>query len=81
MVRRRVKGAACDDVDGEAAGALVEHVLGGGCSGLFVLGGCGEGRGSPPRSATASCAAWAMPVPPHLSSRQTTRAEPQLPPW
>ena len=31
------------DVDGEATGALAEHVLGGGCSGLFVLGGCGEG--------------------------------------
>jgi len=31
------------EVDGEATGALVEHVLGGGCTGLFVLGGCGEG--------------------------------------
>ena len=31
------------DVDGPATGALVEHVLGGGCTGLFVLGGCGEG--------------------------------------
>ena len=31
------------DVDGRAMGALVEHVLGGGCTGLFVLGGCGEG--------------------------------------
>src|SRR5574342_393011 len=29
--------------DGAAALALVEHVLAGGCSGLFVLGGCGEG--------------------------------------
>lgn len=29
--------------DGAAALALVDHVLAGGCSGLFVLGGCGEG--------------------------------------
>jgi 4-hydroxy-tetrahydrodipicolinate synthase len=29
--------------DAGAIGALVEHVLAGGCSGLFVLGGCGEG--------------------------------------
>jgi 4-hydroxy-tetrahydrodipicolinate synthase len=44
------------DVDGEATGALVEHVLGGGCSGLFVLGGCGEGAWRPasPRSSTIS---------------------------
>ena len=31
------------DVDGGATVGLVEHVLGGGCTGLFVLGGCGEG--------------------------------------
>lgn len=31
------------DPDGPAIVALVEHVLTGGCSGLFVLGGCGEG--------------------------------------
>jgi len=30
-------------VDAGALAALVEHVLAGGCSGLFVLGGCGEG--------------------------------------
>ncbi|HEX7547447.1 MAG TPA: dihydrodipicolinate synthase family protein, partial [Candidatus Methylomirabilis sp.] len=29
--------------DGDALKALVEHILDGGCSGLFVLGGCGEG--------------------------------------
>jgi 4-hydroxy-tetrahydrodipicolinate synthase len=33
---------ACE-VDENAIGALVEHLLGGGSSGLFVLGGCGEG--------------------------------------
>ncbi len=31
------------DPDEAAIGTLVEHILGGGCSGLFVLGGCGEG--------------------------------------
>ena len=31
------------DPDGPAIGGLVEHILGGGCSGLFILGGCGEG--------------------------------------
>ena len=31
------------DPDVAAIDLLVEHVLGGGCSGLFVLGGCGEG--------------------------------------
>lgn len=31
------------DADKAAIGLLVEHVLAGGCSGLFVLGGCGEG--------------------------------------
>jgi 4-hydroxy-tetrahydrodipicolinate synthase len=30
-------------VDGKALAATVNHILGGGCSGLFVLGGCGEG--------------------------------------
>ena len=29
--------------DGDAITALVGHILDGGCSGLFVLGGCGEG--------------------------------------
>ncbi len=31
------------DPDEAATGRLVEHVLAGGCTGLFVLGGCGEG--------------------------------------
>jgi len=31
------------DPDGPAIVTLVEHILGGGCTGLFVLGGCGEG--------------------------------------
>lgn len=31
------------EVDGVALQRLVDHVLAGGCSGLFVLGGCGEG--------------------------------------
>src|SRR5512139_3600681 len=30
-------------VDEKALAATVNHILGGGCSGLFVLGGCGEG--------------------------------------
>ena len=34
-------GAGAPDAD--AMAALVEHVLGAGCTGLFVLGGCGEG--------------------------------------
>jgi len=29
--------------DADAMAALVDHVVGGGCSGLFMLGGCGEG--------------------------------------
>jgi 4-hydroxy-tetrahydrodipicolinate synthase len=35
----------CDDgsLDEAALAALIEHVLAAGCSGLFVLGGCGEG--------------------------------------
>jgi 4-hydroxy-tetrahydrodipicolinate synthase len=40
-------GAAGDPDDG-ALTALVEHVVGGGVSGLFVLGGCGEGAWLPP---------------------------------
>jgi len=31
------------EVDGKALTVIVNHILGGGCSGLFVLGGCGEG--------------------------------------
>jgi 4-hydroxy-tetrahydrodipicolinate synthase len=31
------------EVDPETMAALVDHVLAGGCTGLFVLGGCGEG--------------------------------------
>jgi 4-hydroxy-tetrahydrodipicolinate synthase len=34
---------AAGEPDGGALTALVEHVLAGGCRGLFVLGGCGEG--------------------------------------
>jgi 4-hydroxy-tetrahydrodipicolinate synthase len=37
------------EVDDGAIGALVEHVLAGGSSGLFVLGGCGEGAWLPAR--------------------------------
>lgn len=54
--------------DGAAVGALVDHVLGQGCSGLFVLGGCGEGAWltAPQRSgivqATARAAAGRAPV-------------------
>src|SRR5260370_10624966 len=29
--------------DADAMAALVEHVVGAGCTGLFMLGGCGEG--------------------------------------
>ena len=35
--------SATGEVDGEALTVIVNHILGGGCSGLFVLGGCGEG--------------------------------------
>jgi dihydrodipicolinate synthase/N-acetylneuraminate lyase len=35
--------AAAGEIDEAAVGHLVAHVLGGGASGLFVLGGCGEG--------------------------------------
>ena len=31
------------ELDGDALKVLIEHILGGGCSGLFILGGCGEG--------------------------------------
>jgi 4-hydroxy-tetrahydrodipicolinate synthase len=34
---------AAGEVDGDALTVVVNHILGGGCSGLFVLGGCGEG--------------------------------------
>lgn len=34
---------AAGEVDGDALTVVVKHILGGGCSGLFVLGGCGEG--------------------------------------
>jgi 4-hydroxy-tetrahydrodipicolinate synthase len=40
---------ASGEVDDGAIDALVEHVLRGGCSGLFVLGGCGEGAWLPAR--------------------------------
>lgn len=32
-----------DEPDAAAMARLVEHAIGGGCTGLFVLGGCGEG--------------------------------------
>ena len=35
--------SATGEVDGTALTVVVNHILGGGCSGLFVLGGCGEG--------------------------------------
>jgi 4-hydroxy-tetrahydrodipicolinate synthase len=34
---------ATGELDGDALTALVAHILTGGCSGLFILGGCGEG--------------------------------------
>jgi 4-hydroxy-tetrahydrodipicolinate synthase len=40
---------AVGEVDAGAVDALVEHVLQGGSSGLFVLGGCGEGAWLPAR--------------------------------
>jgi dihydrodipicolinate synthase/N-acetylneuraminate lyase len=40
---------AAREIDEAAVGALVEHVLQGGASGLFVLGGCGEGAWLPSR--------------------------------
>jgi 4-hydroxy-tetrahydrodipicolinate synthase len=59
---------AAREIDEAAAGALVEHVLAGGCSGLFILGGCGEGAWLPPRQrgvvvrAFARAAAGRVPV-------------------
>jgi len=56
------------DPDVAAIDLLVEHVLGGGCSGLFVLGGCGEGAwltGAQRRAvvrATVHAAAGRVPV-------------------
>jgi 4-hydroxy-tetrahydrodipicolinate synthase len=54
--------------DAGAMAALVNHVIGGGCSGLFMLGGCGEGawltstqRGAVVRAA-ARAAAGRVPV-------------------
>jgi 4-hydroxy-tetrahydrodipicolinate synthase len=38
---------AAREIDEGAIAALVEHVLQGGCRGLFVLGGCGEGAWLP----------------------------------
>jgi 4-hydroxy-tetrahydrodipicolinate synthase len=35
--------SATGEVDDKALALVVNHILGGGCSGLFVLGGCGEG--------------------------------------
>jgi 4-hydroxy-tetrahydrodipicolinate synthase len=40
---------AAREVDEGAIGVLVEHVLQGGSSGLFILGGCGEGAWLTPR--------------------------------
>ena len=40
---------AAGEVDEGAVAALVEHVLRGGSSGLFILGGCGEGAWLPTR--------------------------------
>lgn len=58
--------AAAGRVDRGALAALVEHVLAAGCSGLFVLGGCGEGawltggqQAAVVRAAVAAVAGWA----------------------
>jgi 4-hydroxy-tetrahydrodipicolinate synthase len=55
-------------LDTEAVPRLVKHILGGGCSGLFVLGGCGEGawltlhqRAAVIRATRAAAAGW-VPV-------------------
>jgi 4-hydroxy-tetrahydrodipicolinate synthase len=50
---------AAGEVDDGAVGALVEHVLRGGCRGLFVLGGCGEGAWLPARQRGAVVRAFA----------------------
>jgi 4-hydroxy-tetrahydrodipicolinate synthase len=53
--------APIGEPDGRAIAGLVEHILGGGCSGLFVLGGCGEGAilTSRQRAAVVRTTAWA----------------------
>ena len=59
------------EIDEGAIGHLVEHVLQGGCSGLFVLGGCGEGAWLPSRQrgtarqsrSPTGCAPGASPPP------------------
>jgi len=52
---------ATGEVDGEALTAIVNHILGGGCSGLFILGGCGEGAWltSAQRASVVRGAVWA----------------------
>src|SRR5260370_32067143 len=47
--------------DADAMAALVEHVVGAGCTGLFMLGGCGEG-------------AWLTPTQRGAVIRQSARA-------
>ena len=53
--------APVGEPDGPAIASLVEHILGGGCTGLFVLGGCGEGAWLTPqqRAAVIRAAAFA----------------------
>jgi hypothetical protein len=41
--------------DAGAMAALVDHVIGGGCSGLFMLGAAARGPGSRPRSVARWC--------------------------
>lgn len=52
---------ATGEVDGDALKSLVEHILTGGCSGLFILGGCGEGAWltSAQRASVVRGAIWA----------------------
>ena len=49
------------ELDGDALKVLIEHILGGGCSGLFILGGCGEGAWltSGQRASVVRGAVWA----------------------
>jgi len=49
------------ELDGDALKKLMEHILGGGCSGLFILGGCGEGAWltSQQRASVIRGAVWA----------------------
>jgi 4-hydroxy-tetrahydrodipicolinate synthase len=49
------------ELDGPGITRLVEHILSGGCTGLFVLGGCGEGAWLTlkQRAAVVRAAAWA----------------------